>query len=633
VCGICGFVAARADVPRDALLRQVSAMADELAYRGPDGAGGWADPQAGVALGHRRLSVIDLSPDGAQPMISSCGRYVLSYNGEIYNFRELRRELEAAGRRFRGTSDTEVLVEALGAWGVARALERIDGMFAFAAWDTVEHRLHLARDPIGKKPLYVAQRGGALWFGSELKALRAHPAFAATLDRDSLACFVRFSFIPAPHTIYDGVAKLQAGTHLEFDVGTGIEASRRNVFASVRAWAEAGECDPFRGNAAETIATLEELLRDAVARRTVADVPLGALLSGGIDSSLVVALLGDVDGRPPRTFSIGYRESDHDESGFARQVAAHLGTDHTELIVTPEQAREVIPRLPAMYDEPFADTSQIPTALVCALARRHVTVVLSGDGGDELFGGYPRYADSVRRARTASVLPSPIRRGLASAARALAPSRLERFSEALLAGGVDGQFLAACARHPAHAAVVHGASGARPGASAWPALRDPLARLTALDLTGRLPESILVKVDRASMAVGLEVRSPLLDAQIVRFATRIPPSLRFRSSQPKWLLRRVLARHVPPALFERPKRGFGVPIGEWLRGPLREWGESLLAPDRLRAQGFLDADLVQRYWGEHQRRAPDRRFLLWNLLVFEAWLEAGGSSARGGMVC
>jgi asparagine synthase (glutamine-hydrolysing) len=606
-------------------------MADALAHRGPDDGGGWADPEAGVALGHRRLSVIDLTRDGAQPMRSSCGRYVLTYNGELYNFRELRRELESAGRRFRGTSDTEVLVEALGAWGVARTLERIDGMFAFAVWDTIERRLHLARDPIGKKPLYVARSGGALWFGSELKALRAHPGFAATVDRDSLACFVRFSFIPAPRTIYVGVSKLEAGAHLEFEVADGVKASRRNVFASVRAWAEAGERDPFPGDAHEAIDTLEGLLRGAVARRTVADVPLGALLSGGIDSSLVVALLGEIDGRPPRTFTIGYRESDHDEAGFARQVAAHLGTDHTELIVTPEQAREVIPRLPAMYDEPFADTSQIPTALVCALARRHVTVVLSGDGGDELFGGYPRYADSVRRARAASVLPSPLRRGLASAARALAPARLERFSEALLAGGVDGQFLAACARHPARVPVVRGANGVPLGASAWPAIRHPLARLTALDLAGRLPESILAKVDRASMAVGLEVRCPILDTRIVQFATRLAPALRFRSRRPKWLLRSVLARHLPSTLFERPKHGFGVPIGEWLRGPLRDWGESLLAPDRLRAQGFLDADLVHRFWNEHRRRATDRRFLLWNLLVFQAWLEAEGSSRTTAM--
>jgi asparagine synthase (glutamine-hydrolysing) len=625
MCGICGFVAARADVARDTLLDHVATMAGTLAHRGPDGAGSWADPENGIALGHRRLSVIDLSRTGAQPMHSSCGRYVLVYNGELYNYRELRRELESEGRRFRGTSDTEVLVEALGAWGVARALGRLDGMFAFAAWDSRERRLHLARDPIGKKPLYYAQRGGALWFGSELKALRAHPGFAGSIDRDSLAFFIRFSFVPAPHTIYDGVAKLEAGAHVAFDVSRGASAPREQRFASVRSWAEAGERDPFRGSASDAVDELDRLLRGAVARRTISDVPLGALLSGGIDSSLVVAILGAVESRPPRTFCVGYREARHDESSFARRIAAELRTDHTELTVTPDEAREVIPRLPSMFDEPFADTSQIPTALICALARRRVTVALTGDGGDELFGGYPRYARCIWRARAASALPERLRRGLAAAARAVAPARLERVAEALVAGGVDAQFVTACARHPARLAVVLGATGAARGSAAWPALGDPLARLTALDLTGRLPESILVKVDRASMAVGLEVRCPLLDAQIVHFATRLPASLRFRSGEPKWLLRRVLARHLPPAVFERPKRGFGAPVGEWLRGPLRAWAADLLAPARVRAQGFFAADLVRRFWEEHQRNAPDRRFLLWNLLTFEAWWDASGS--------
>jgi asparagine synthase (glutamine-hydrolysing) len=553
-------------------------------------------------------------------MRSSCGRWVVVYNGELYGFRALRRALEAEGRRFRGGSDTEVLVEALGAWGVEKALGRFEGMFAFAAWDTRERRLHLVRDPLGKKPLYWARRGGALWFGSELKALRAHPAFAPALDRASLATYHRVSHIPAPHTIYEGVSKLRAGEHvvLELAPGRGVASVRSERGVCVRAWAETAERDAFHGTADEALEVLEPLLRDAVARRLVADVPLGALLSGGIDSSLVVALMQELGSAPVRTFSIGYRERDHDESDAARRVASHLGTDHTELRVTPAEAREVIPRLPRLYDEPFADTSQIPTALVCALARRDVTVALSGDGGDELFAGYPRYVRCLRRARWLAPLPRGVRGALAGAARTLAAGRLERVAEAFDAEGVEGQFAAACARHPAGWSLVRDAGPPRPDAPA-PALADPLARLTALDLAGRLPESILVKVDRASMGVGLEVRSPLLDARVAAFALRLPAGLRIREGRAKWPLRALLARRLPAALVDRPKQGFGVPIGDWLRGPLREWGEALLAPERLGAAGLLDVARVRGVWEDHLRGAPARPLLVWNLLAFEAW--------------
>ena len=618
MCGLCGLVVAEG-AAESALLAAARAMAAPLAPRGPDAAGAWADPACGLALGHRRLAVQDPSPEGAQPMRSSCGRWVVAYNGELYDFRALRRVLEGEGRRFRGGSDTEVLAEAIGAWGVEKALPRLEGMFAFAAWDTRERRLHLVRDPLGKKPLYWARRGGALWFGSELKALRAHREFPARLDRASVADFLRLSYVPAPHTIHADVVKLRAGERVVFEIapGRGVTSLARDRFASLREWAELGERDAFRGGAEEALEVLEPLLREAVARRLVADVPLGALLSGGVDSSLVVALMQEQSAAPVRTFSIGYREPEHDEAEDARRVAAHLGTDHTELRVTPTEAREVIPRLPALYDEPFADTSQIPTALVCALARRDVTVALSGDGGDELFAGYPRYARCLRRARWLDPLPRGVRGLLADGARALGGHRLERAAEALVAEGVEGQFAAACARHPAGWSLVPDAAPRAPEPP--PALADPLARLTALDLAGRLPESILVKVDRASMGVGLEVRSPLLDARVVAFALRLPAELRVREGRAKWPLRALLARRLPAAWVDRPKRGFGVPIGAWLRGPLRDWAEALLARERLRSQAVLDVDRVRRIWEEHLRAAPARPRLVWNLLVFQAW--------------
>ncbi len=622
MCGLCGVVGEGSE---ETLRATAQAMSDTLVHRGPDAGGVFVHASHGLAIGHRRLSVIDPSPDGAQPMTSSCGRYVVAYNGELYRHPELRRELETSGRRFRGGSDTEVLVEAFGAWGVDATLARLDGMFAFALFDVRESRLHLVRDPIGKKPLYYAQRGRSLWFGSELKALCADARFAAKLelDRESVASFLRFSFIAAPRTVYAGVAKLAAGEHRVFDLapGQGVVAARSERFASVREWAEAGARDPFRDGPDAALDPLDTVLGDAVARRLVADVPVGALLSGGIDSSLVVAMMQERSATPVRTFCIGYAEAAYDEAGHARRVAEHLGTDHTELRVTPAEAREAIPRLPILYDEPFADTSQIPTALVCALARDHVTVALSGDGGDEAFAGYPRYAACVDRARRLAPVPRAVRRALAALARGVDPGRLDRVAEALRAEGVEGQFEAACARHAPGTGLVLGASPATwPGTA--PALGDPLARLAALDLTTRLPESILVKVDRASMGVGLEVRSPLLDAEVVRLALRLPSAVRVRDGRAKWPLHALLGRRLPKALFDRPKQGFGVPIGEWLRGPLREWGDALLAPARLRDQGLLDASRVRKIWDGHQRGGAPRPWLVWNLLILQAWIDS-----------
>jgi len=630
VCGICGFLETTPRSSAAQLEDTALRMARTLEHRGPDDSGTWVDAASGVALGHRRLSILDLSPEGSQPMRSACGRFALVYNGEIYNFRELRAELEVSGRTFRGHSDTEVLVEAIGHWGVDGALERANGMLAFAVWDAVARHLTLARGRLGKKPLYYGRCGGRFFFASELKALHAHPDFRAEVDRDALAFFVRYSYVPAPHAIYKGVRKLPAGSLLTVDArGAPVGAAPRG-FWSARRVVEEGAAEPFRGSEQEAVSALDDLLRDAVARRMVADVPLGGLLSGGIDSSAVVALMQACSERPVSTFSIGFREAGHDEAPHARRVAAHLGTDHRELVATPREAVDVIPRLPHLYDEPFADVSQIPTFLVSQLARREVTVALSGDGGDELFAGYDRYFRCLARWRWLARVPGPLRRGAARALAAVAPVRLEKVADAMVAANLQDLFVRMNARCPASTALVRGAAPSRSlldRPEQWPARADPLQWMTFVDLAGRLRESILVKVDRASMGVGLEVRCPLLDHRVVEFAARIPTSMKWANGQGKWLLRRVLDRYVPRALVERPKMGFGVPIGEWLRGPLRDWAEALLDARRLDEEGFLDAAAVRSIWTQHLTRRRDRRFLLWNLLVFQSWLEAARSAS------
>ena len=627
MCGICGFIEPEPGAPREALERTAREMAKTLRHRGPDALGTWSDAAGGIALGHTRLAIVDLSPAGAQPMRSASGRYALTYNGELYNFRELRAELAAEGAAFRGESDTEVLLAAIERFGVERALARADGMFAFAVWDAQERELLLARDRIGKKPLYYTLQRGRFLFGSELKALRAHPAFEAEVDPDALGFLVQYSYVPAPHAIYRGVHKLPAGSLLRVRAGRGAPA----LDPPVRWWrledvALGGAREPFEGSPEAGVDALEALLADAVERRMIADVPLGGLLSGGVDSTAVVALMQARASRPVKTFTIGFEEASHDESADAARVAAHLGTDHQTLVARPRDALELIPELPALYDEPFADTSQIPTALVCRLARRHVTVALSGDGGDELLAGYDRYFACLARWRWLRGVPRGARAVAARVLAALAPVRLEKPSRTLAAGSLADLFVRMNARCADARALV---PAARPLASwfdrpaSWPPLPDPLARMMWLDAALRLPESILVKVDRASMGVGLEVRCPLLDHRVVELLARMPTAWKVRDGQRKWLLRRVLARHVPPALTERAKRGFGVPLGDWLRGELREWAESLLDERGLREDGLLDAAAVRSVWRGHVTGRRDRRFLLWNLLVFQAWQRAG----------
>lgn len=625
-----------------ALLGQVREMAATLTHRGPDDEGAWVDPDAGIALGFRRLAILDLSPTGHQPMRSADGRYVLIFNGEIYNFKELREELQALGVRFRGRSDTEVIAEGAAAWGAASLFPKLWGMFALALWDNHEQTLILARDRLGKKPLFYSGTDRLFLFGSELKALRAHRAFRPELDRDAVALYLRYGYVPAPHSIYSGVRKLPPGTWALIRPG---RAPVLTQFWDARQVATEAQFNRLAMGEEEAIGCLDSLLRDAVGRRMIADVPLGAFLSGGIDSSTIVALMQAQSSQRVKTFTIGFDVSGYDEAEAARAVAQHLGTDHTELYVTPDEARAVIPDLPCLYDEPLADPSQIPTFLVSALARRHVTVTLSGDGGDELFGGYGRYADAQRRWTSLRRMPFPARRLAAQAARSLAAlgweARLEQLHWALparLARGLEGQRLHLLAELVAGGPdrvyehvisiwrcpndVVVGAGQAAP--PDWKA--DPgtipqfYERMMLRDLVFYLPDDILVKVDRASMGVSLETRAPLLDHRVVEWVWRLPTALKWRPTQSKWLLRQVLYRYVPAALVDRPKMGFGVPIDSWLRGPLREWAEDLLDERRMAQAGILNPKPVRQAWNRHLAGEPNQEYRLWAILSLQVWL-------------
>jgi asparagine synthase (glutamine-hydrolysing) len=613
-------------------------MARAVEHRGPDAEGTWVDAAAGIALGSRRLSIIDLSDAGAQPMTSTSGRYVLAYNGEIYNAPQLAPTLESAGRRFRGHSDTEVLVEAIDEWGVERALERANGMFAFACWDTQRRRLHLARDRMGEKPLYYGWMGQQLLFGSELKALRAHSSFDSEIDRDALALFLRVNCVPAPWSIFRDVKKLPPATVLTIDPEAQPDAAAPEPY-----WSLPDAGSGRRLSDEDAVDRLDELLRDATRCRMRSDVPLGAFLSGGIDSSTVVAMMQSQSAEPVRTFTIGNSVATFDEAERASAVANHLGTHHTELRVTPDDALRVIPRLPDVYDEPFADSSQIPTLLVSEIARRSVTVSLSGDGGDELFGGYDRYRWVPRVARTLESVPAGIRRAGAGAVLAVPPrvwdtaaravpvalrprlpgAKLTKLATIMRLDAPDAMFRRVISHWEQPDAIVIGANEpAIPQMAPWPPGTDAAARMMAIDAVTYLPDDILVKLDRATMSVSLEGRVPLLDHRLVELAATLPPDAKIRNGTSKWVLRRVLRRYVPDELFERPKTGFGVPIGDWLRGPLRDWAESLLAEDRLRAEGYLRPEPIRACWHEHLARRRDWEYHLWDVLMFEAWLES-----------
>lgn len=651
MCGITGFWEAPGRLSGAEGVIRLRRMTCAIVHRGPDDEGEWLDPAAGIALGHRRLSILDLSSAGAQPMVSAYGRYVVVFNGEIYNHGLLRKDLDAeeAGVVWRGHSDTEVMLAAFERWGIEKSLARFNGMFAFALWDRRERVLHLARDRFGEKPLYYGWMGNTFLFGSELKALKAHPAWRGEIDRGAVALYMRHSCIPAPYSIYLGIRKLLPAHVLSVPLSNGkrdTPQSRAYWFAN--AIAEAGVRHPFSGNEAEAVESLDELLRDAVALRMEADVPLGAFLSGGIDSSTVVALMQAQSVRPVRTFSIGFFESDYDEAEHAKAVAKHLGTEHTELYVTADEAMAVIPRLPEIYDEPFADSSQIPTFLVSKMTRQHVTVALSGDGGDELFGGYNRYFWGRSIWHKIGWMPKSARAAMARGLTALPPQGWDKIFAAIgpvlprrLWATLPGDKIhklagiLACASpeemyrrlvsHWTPESVVLGVSDP-PTALAdhglWADIPDFTQRMMFLDLVGYLPDDILAKVDRASMAVSLEVRVPLLDHRVVEFAWTLPLSMKIRNGQGKWPLRQVLNKYVPRELIERPKMGFSVPIGEWLRGPLREWGGSLLGDSRLRQEGYFNPAPIRKKWAEHLSGKRNWQYHLWNVLMFEAWLEA-----------
>jgi asparagine synthase (glutamine-hydrolysing) len=611
------------------------AMAATLAHRGPDGSDAWGDPDAGIGLAHRRLAIIDVTPTGAQPMHSADGRFVITYNGEVYNFRELRAELEHHGHRFRGTSDTEVMLAACTQWGPEAAIKRFVGMFAFALFDRQERLLRLVRDRIGVKPLYWTLADGTLLFGSELRALMAHPAFRRDVDPDALDAVVRLSYVPTPATVFKNVFKLPAGSILTIRAGSEPQIAPY--------WRLLDHVSPGAAkNTAEAVEALDGLLRDAVARRMIADVPLGAFLSGGTDSSVVVAQMQAVSNRPVQTFTIGSTNPAYDESGPARATARHLGTDHTELVLEPEAALKLVDGIADHFDEPFADSSQLPTYLVAKLTRAHVKVALSGDGGDELFGGYPKYPALARIWRHVGGLPRDLRAGLGRALDAVPeallvrgaafidPGRAERIGEkrrrlarALSAASLEDAAIAVatvglCER--GLVADVDLAGGAGFGGDAMARLAasglDPMGRMQILDMLTYLPDDILTKVDRCTMAVSLEAREPLLDHRLIEFIWSLPAKVRHGDGRPKYLLRKVLERYVPDDMIDRPKRGFSVPIGAWLRGPLRSWAEDLLAPAAL---GWGNADRIRTYWQRHVSGVEDNATGLWNILMIQAW--------------
>jgi len=608
-------------------------MTESLRHRGPDDEGYWHDTAAGIGLGHRRLAIVDLSPEGHQPMTSSGGRYVIAFNGEVYNFLDLRAELERAGLMFRGRSDTEVMLGAIEGWGLFRAVERFAGMFAFALWDAATRTLYLVRDRLGEKPLYYTWSGSTLLFGSELKALRACRWWRSEIDRDALALYLRYAYVPGPYSIYRGVYKVPPGTVLSFRSSAAPGAPPEECrYWSAKEAVEQALAAPLPESSADVVEALDALLRRVVRREMIADVPLGALLSGGIDSSTVVALMQAQSGRPVRTFTIGFREARYNEANYAKAVAKELGTDHTELYVGPADLLAVVPRMPVVYDEPFGDSSQIPTALLSELTRQHVTVSLSGDGGDELFGGYDQYRRGRRLWGLLGRLPVPLRRGLAGVARAvpdfglgaLSGDRVRNWAAVLRAETAQGMYreLMSNCREP-ESLVTHAAEleTVFTDPRQWLGTAHLVERMMFLDLTSYLPDDILVKVDRATMAASLESRAPFLDHAVVEFAWRVPLNLKIRNGDGKWLLRQLLYRYVPRPLVDRPKMGFGAPLESWLAGPLREWARDLLAPAKLKREGFLNPAVITDMWQRQQRVSHRGHAILWAVLMFQSWLE------------
>lgn len=663
MCGITGIISTAGQLGSHELRTITAVMTDTLRHRGPDDSGIWVDAEAGIALGHRRLAILDLSPAGSQPMQSACGRYVIAFNGEIYNYREIRSELESAaqGGKFpwRGHSDTEVLLAAFGQWGLESALKKLSGMFAFALWDRQERVVHLVRDRIGEKPLYFGHVGNTFLFGSELKAFRAFPGWKGEINRNALALFMRHSCIPAPYSIYQDISKLLPGTVLTIPLARVKHRSTTGdltpkPYWSASAIAELGSNYEFSGTEAEAIEQLDHLLRASVRQQMAADVPLGAFLSGGVDSSTIVALMQAQSSRPIKSFTVGFQEKDYNEAHYAKEVARHFGTDHTELYVMPETALSVIPKLPEIYDEPFSDASQIPTYLISQLTRNHVTVCLSGDAGDELFAGYNRYLWGNSLWRSLDRMPNLMKTISAGLLGTFSPGtwelffrmldpvlptrlrhrnsgdKIQKLTRVLTADNPSELYRRLVSHWDKPDSIVTGAiepATLLTDRSSWPDLKNFQKLMMYLDLVTFLPDDILTKVDRASMGVSLETRLPYLDHRVVEFAWSLPLSMKIRNGQGKWLLRQVLYRYVPRELIERPKSGFAVPLDSWLRGPLREWAEDLLEERRLRQEGYLNHVPIRQKWQEHLSGKRNWQYQLWDVLMFQAWLSHQSQSA------
>ena len=650
MCGLSGYLNnSRYFVDHEAILQK---MEQTITHRGPDDSGTWCDATTGIGLAHRRLAIVDLSPAGHQPMQSHNERYYIVFNGEIYNHLKLRSDLEKQGGRFpwRGHSDTETLLAGFEHWGIEATLKRCIGMFAIALWDKKEQSLTLMRDRMGEKPLYYGWQGDSFLFGSELKALCAHPHFKKNIDRNALCLYLRHSYVPAPHSIYQGISKVVPGTF--------ITVSLKQPEPKLKTWwstidvANQGIAKPFAGTAKDAVNALDSLLMDAVGQQMMADVPLGAFLSGGIDSSTIVALMQKQSDRPVQTFSMGFHDKLYNEAEHAKAIAQHLGTEHTECYVTPEDGLAVIPRLPTLYDEPFADSSQIPTFLVSQLARQQVTVSLSGDAGDELFAGYNRYNITANTWGKLSHIPRPLRQLVARGITTVSPhawnriatvlqkilptlgslanlgDKLHKGAGVMSSDSINTLYLGLVSlwQDPA-AIVVRGEESATFLTGNRPDLKklNNIEKMMLLDLLTYLPDDILCKVDRAAMGVSLESRVPFLDHRVVEFAWQLPMEYKLREGQTKWVLREVLYRHVPKKLIERPKMGFGVPIGRWLRGSLRDWAEALLDESRLRQEGYFNPIPIRQKWAEHLSGKRNWQHQLWSILMFQAWLEKNNS--------
>jgi asparagine synthase (glutamine-hydrolysing) len=648
MCGLTGFWGSSANGP--VMQLNLQRMTQQIQHRGPDSDGQWVDAVAGIALGHRRLAIVDLSPAGAQPMLAGSGRWVLAFNGEIYNHLQLRAELEKSSLApvWRGHSDTETLLAGFDVWGIRASIEKCVGMFAMAVWCRQTQSLTLVRDRLGEKPLYYGWQGqgsqAVFLLGSELKALRAHPAFAAEIDGQALGSYMQNMAVAGTKTIYKGIHKVPPGTLLTISRQNPEPVVQR--YWSLRDVAVQGVALPFNGSASQAVDALEDMLKNAVSQQMMADVPLGAFLSGGVDSSTIVALMQAQSQSPVKTFSIGFAEDAYNEAEYARAVAAHLGTEHTDLYVTPQQALAVIPRLPTLYDEPFADSSQIPTFLVSQMTKQHVTVALSGDGGDELFSGYNRYQLTASLWPKLSFVPHSLRQAAAWGMTRFSPETLNRLatrlsiskrwasvgdklhkgSRVITAGSVDDLYRGLVAMGwPNPMEIVRGLSDfiSPMQMPEMPSMSD-VERMMALDALNYLPDDILTKVDRAAMGVSLETRVPFLDHRVVEFAWHLPMAYKLRPENgalvTKWALRQVLYRHVPKALIERPKVGFGVPLEHWLRGPLRDWAEDLLSEERLKRDGYLHPAPIRKKWVEHLSGQRNHQHALWCVLMFQAWL-------------